>query len=92
MNGLRPFLRIKVDNKIKNVEILINTLYIDYINWVNQNKLLTLHREKGTFPYSRYNQAAIAQLVEHFIRNEKVMGSSPIRGSGAEIQSLLFYC
>ena len=26
-------------------------------------------------------QAAIAQLVEHFIRNEKVMGSSPIRGS-----------
>ena len=28
--------------------------------------------------------AAIAQSVEHFIRNEKVMGSSPIRGSGKE--------
>ena len=27
------------------------------------------------------NQAAIAQLVEHFIRNEKVVGSSPTRGS-----------
>ena len=26
-------------------------------------------------------QAAIAQLVEHFIRNEKVVGSSPTRGS-----------
>ncbi len=25
--------------------------------------------------------AAIAQLVEHFIRNEKVVGSSPTRGS-----------
>ena len=25
--------------------------------------------------------AAIAQLVEHFIRNEKVTGSSPVRGS-----------
>ena len=25
--------------------------------------------------------ASIAQSVEHFIRNEKVMGSSPIRGS-----------
>lgn len=25
--------------------------------------------------------AAIAQLVEHFIRNEKVAGSSPARGS-----------
>ena len=25
--------------------------------------------------------AAIAQLVEHFIRNEKVVGSSPPRGS-----------
>ncbi len=27
------------------------------------------------------NQAAIAQSVEHFIRNEKVVGSSPTRGS-----------
>ena len=27
------------------------------------------------------NFAAIAQLVEHFIRNERVVGSSPIRGS-----------
>ena len=26
-------------------------------------------------------KAAIAQLVEHFIRNEKVVGSSPTRGS-----------
>ena len=32
------------------------------------------------------HQAAIAQLVEHFIRNEKVPGSSPGRGSGKEIQ------
>ncbi len=38
---------------------------------MNGNLLITLHRKK----------AAIAQLVEHFIRNEKVMGSSPIRGS-----------
>ncbi len=30
--------------------------------------------------------ASIAQLVEHFIRNEKVPGSSPGRGSGKEIQ------
>lgn len=30
--------------------------------------------------------ATIAQLVEHFIRNEKVPGSSPGRGSGKEIQ------
>ena len=28
----------------------------------------------------------VAQLVEHFIRNEKVPGSSPGRGSGKEIQ------
>ena len=27
------------------------------------------------------SKADMAQLVEHFIRNEKVMGSSPIRGS-----------
>ena len=30
--------------------------------------------------------AAIAQSVEHFIRNEKVVGSSPTRGSWREIQ------
>ena len=30
--------------------------------------------------------AKIAQSVEHFIRNEKVPGSSPGRGSGKEIQ------
>ena len=29
--------------------------------------------------------AAIAQLVEHFIRNEKVVGSSPTRGSQKSI-------
>ena len=31
--------------------------------------------------------AAIAQLVEHFIRNEKVVGSSPTRGSRVEKQT-----
>ena len=37
--------------------------------------------------------ARIAQLVEHFIRNEKVMGSSPISGSKkvvAPLWQLLF--
>ncbi len=33
-------------------------------------------------------KAAIAQLVEHFIRNEKVVGSSPTRGS---IKAVLVY-
>ena len=32
--------------------------------------------------------AAIAQLVEHFIRNEKVVGSSPTRGSKAKTKKL----
>ena len=31
--------------------------------------------------YDRTQSAAIAQSVEHFIRNEKVVGSSPTRGS-----------
>ena len=30
------------------------------------------------------DNAAIAQLVEHFIRNEKVVGSSPTRGSNIQ--------
>ena len=34
------------------------------------------------------DNAAIAQLVEHFIRNEKVVGSSPTRGSQGGNQSL----
>ena len=33
--------------------------------------------------------AAIAQLVEHFIRNEKVVGSSPTRGSLPEFPAEL---
>ena len=33
------------------------------------------------------DNAAIAQLVEHFIRNEKVVGSSPTRGSDKKIGS-----
>ena len=31
--------------------------------------------------FAPLKSAAIAQLVEHFIRNEKVVGSSPTRGS-----------
>ena len=35
--------------------------------------------------------AAIAQLVEHFIRNEKVMGSSPIRGSNRRCVGIAYF-
>ena len=38
----------------------------------------------GFYPAVREAKAAIAQLVEHFIRNEKVVGSSPTRGSGGQ--------
>ena len=54
----------------------------------SQNGRITGLQIKLRHPISgdvRY-QAAIAQLVEHFIRNEKVPGSSPGRGSGKEIQ------
>ncbi len=48
----------------------------------SQKKLLTLQRETRKGASRRANHpAAIAQLVEHFIRNEKVVGSSPTRGS-----------
>jgi hypothetical protein len=33
------------------------------------------------FKSSDLNQANLAQLVEHFIRNERVVGSIPIVGS-----------
>ena len=46
---------------------------------------ITLHRDSEIGNFNKYIVAAIAQLVEHFIRNEKVMGSSPIRGSIAKL-------
>ena len=39
---------------------------------------VTLHSQKRVMASAL---AAIAQSVEHFIRNEKVVGSSPTRGS-----------
>ena len=39
---------------------------------------------------SRVAFAAIAQSVEHFIRNEKVVGSSPTRGSKRVPRGTLF--
>ena len=40
----------------------------------------------GSNPTIHPFYGSLAQLVEHFIRNEKVPGSSPGRGSGKEIQ------
>ncbi len=38
-----------------------------------------------------HTSAAIAQLVEHFIRNEKVPGSSPGRGSSEWFSTTPFF-
>ena len=37
--------------------------------------------KKGSYPYNIGVLATIAQLVEHLIRNERVVGSNPISGS-----------
>ena len=42
-------------------------------------KFATNKKEGNKYPLETL--AAIAQSVEHFIRNEKVLGSSPSRGS-----------
>lgn len=40
--------------------------------------------------YNNLRHAGIAQLVEHLIRNERVVGSNPIIGS-SEIRGLQFF-
>lgn len=54
--------------------------------YINIFKYILRKKEKTfNFAYKKHQKllisAAIAQLVEHFIRNEKVVGSSPTRGS-----------
>ena len=48
-------------------------------SWISRSKLFTLflHPE----PPLGGSKANLAQLVEHFIRNERVVGSIPIVGS-----------
>ena len=54
--------------------------------WQKENKSVPLQpqmtrRPRAPIAAPTPTIAAIAQLVEHFIRNEKVVGSSPTRGS-----------
>ncbi len=47
----------------------------------NWGKDIANIKKSCNFASPFFRQAAIAQSVEHFIRNEKVVGSSPTRGS-----------
>ena len=42
--------------------------------------------------YSAFRIAGVAQLVEHLIRNEGVVGSSPITGTTYQSRPRDFFC
>lgn len=77
--------------------LYINRIYWDQA-WIIRFYFTILHPEFG-----KWISASIAQLVEHFTRNEKVAGSSPAWGSieksrfskhykGLSIDKPFFFC
>ncbi len=71
--------KIQIINEFHNS---LEEKFITESNYIclTSEKVLSLHPQNGSNNLCRIS-AAIAQSVEHFIRNEKVVGSSPTRGS-----------
>ena len=76
----RIFQALQDKHRINNVKFFGNPIF--FINFAPAEGSGAGLLPVGTVgTRQRHVSAAIAQLVEHFIRNEKVVGSSPTRGS-----------
>lgn len=83
----RIFQALQDKHRINNVKFFGNPIF--FINFAPAEGSGAGLLPVGTVgTRQRHVSAAIAQLVEHFIRNEKVVGSSPTRGSNVNNLSL----